>query len=404
MAPQVVQTAVARYRIISLSSDAFTPRMAQSGQKEIRDCISSALRAYQVISLFFLSEHMRAHYIPAAFEMPVISRRGTAPNFEYVDEHGRRITSAAVLRYAASLVVPPNYVDVKIYFGVRASQVCAPVKLTYTGTDDRGRTQYGYSAAWKARANKEKFRSLIEFGGVLPQMRLAVAKLLRTPAAQNQPLNVVIALIVRIMNICHFRLGHAKYKDLYKSYGISTIEVRHLRFKENTAAVAFIGKKGVKNTCTIDDATVIGHLYALIANKGPRDFVFTHGDGIPIKGSDVNGWMRQFGVDASSKMFRTYATNVMLIEQLSAAERATVSESVTQRKRNIIAALDTISGEIHNTRAICKKEYVYPALIELYLNHPRKFAARFIGPVQAEPAFLAYLRETLITSPARSEK
>lgn len=68
---------------------------------------------------------------------------------------------------------------------------------------------------------------------------------------------------------------------------------------------------------------------------------------------------------------------------------------MTERKRNVNAALDKTSETIHNTRAVAKKSYVHPAIIDLYLNHPRKFAASFIATeLDAERAFMAYLSKS----------
>ncbi len=348
----------------------------------------------------------------------VILRIGKEGAFRYVDESGAPVKASHIMAYIKSLVIPPKYVNVRIFYRVAAGRACEPVKLTYTGVDPAGRTQYGYSAAWKVRASRNKFASLIEFGGVLPKIRATVAKLLQDPRATIVPdMATCIALVVRIVNMCHFRLGQAKYKALYKSYGVSTIEVRHLKFitlrGRDVARITFVGKKGVKNDCVIDTPDIVAHLANMARNKQPRDPVFTYAEttpapltaanptattpAIPIRAADVNVWMRQFGVDITSKMFRTYATNVMLIEQLNqiATKRKTApdAETPTDRKKNINTALDEISGAIHNTRAVCKKEYTHPDLVELYMNHPRAFAARFMtrAGVDAEPAFLAFL-------------
>ena len=38
----------------------------------------------------------------------------------------------------------------------------------------------------------------------------------------------------------------------------------------------------------------------------------------------------------------------------------------SQRKKNILAVLDSVSQKLGNSRAICKKYYVHPGLIRLY--------------------------------------
>jgi DNA topoisomerase-1 len=332
--------------------------------------------------------------------MSILHRQGVGPEFMYVDAAGKRVTSPKILAYIKSLVIPPKYTNVRIHMATGPSgDPCAPAKLTYTGVDPAGRTQYGYSAAWKAKAAKLKFRDLIAFGAILPRIRLAVTTLLEK--RQDPPtLEYCIALIVRIVVMCHFRLGNIKYKDLYKSYGVSTIEARHVRIiAPDKMRIAFIGKKGVKNDCVITDRELISHISGLLGRAaGPKSPLFVYftdsdNDPTPVRAADVNEWMHQFGVDITSKMFRTYATNIMLIEQLGAiapADFATIS--IAARVKLLNATLDEVSGAVHNTRAVCKGQYAHPALVDMWLNHPRAFKARFMGAVEPEAAFLTFLR------------
>ena len=40
--------------------------------------------------------------------------------------------------------------------------------------------------------------------------------------------------------------------------------------------------------------------------------------------------------------------------------------TATESKKNILSALDEVSKKLGNTRTVCKKYYVHPALIQLY--------------------------------------
>ncbi len=65
----------------------------------------------------------------------------------------------------------------------------------------------------------------------------------------------------------------------------------------------------------------------------------------------------------SAKDFRTWAGSVHALETL-----CTLSDVITEaeRKKNIVAVLDSVSKKLGNSRAICKKYYVHPGLIRLY--------------------------------------
>ena len=43
-------------------------------------------------------------------------------------------------------------------------------------------------------------------------------------------------------------------------------------------------------------------------------------------------------------------------------------ETVTEARKNIVAALDEVSKHLGNTRTVCKKYYVHPELLNLYEN------------------------------------
>lgn len=318
--------------------------------------------------------------------------RSTAEPFKYHEKSsGSRMTNPDILAYIKSLVIPPKYTQVKIYVSRAGGKISQPAKLTYTGIDEAGRTQYGYSEKWKKAAKKKKFKDLIEFGRTLPKIRKHINKVL---SANNHPINLdfCVSLIIKIVGHCHFRVGSIKYKDVYRSYGVSTIEVRHIDVNTERAIIKFVGKKGVKNKCIIKDKSMIHNINRLISDKDRKDPVFSYvfEDCVtPVKATDINVWLSWFSPNITSKMFRTYATNTMLIEILLSRN---IPSTLSKRKKMLNEALDKVSALVHNTRAVCKKEYAHPELIRMFLEHPRKFKSTFDCGDSPEVAFLTYLK------------
>lgn len=78
----------------------------------------------------------------------------------------------------------------------------------------------------------------------------------------------------------------------------------------------------------------------------------------------VNQYIKDVsGYDCSAKDFRTWAGSVHALQAFrSLGEALTATES----KKNILSALDEVSKKLGNTRTVCKKYYVHPALIQLY--------------------------------------
>ena len=68
---------------------------------------------------------------------------------------------------------------------------------------------------------------------------------------------------------------------------------------------------------------------------------------------------------------------------LAAMELRRLGAAASRREadRNIIAAIDAVAERLGNTRAVCRKYYVHPALLQAYLlghtvPHPPAFPRR----------------------------
>jgi DNA topoisomerase-1 len=78
----------------------------------------------------------------------------------------------------------------------------------------------------------------------------------------------------------------------------------------------------------------------------------------------VNAYIREIsGSDFTAKDFRTWAGT---IQSLLAFREVGSFENVTEMNRKIAAALDLVAKHLGNTRAVCKKYYVHPVMINLY--------------------------------------
>lgn len=305
--------------------------------------------------------------------------------YEYRD--GKRVTDPAILEYIKSLVIPPAYSDVQIEYSKNATP-----KVLYRGTDEKGRVQVIYSKQWSEKARKRKLCNLIGFGKVLPQMQ---ADMRRQLQSERFTRNKVISLVLRIVEHCNIRIGQSKYQDLYKSYGVTTLRKDHLKMQNGYAEFDFVGKKGARNQCTLDDPLIVSTLKELL-KAHPGDHIFAyHLDGVwePVTALDVNDWLKEYNASFTSKMFRTFSSNVMLISMLRDAPDP-VPLSKAQRKKEVVKVVREIAERIHNTPAIAKKSYIDIDLIDLYIEKPRSYRSQFITN-QADPrvVFMNWLKK-----------
>jgi DNA topoisomerase-1 len=91
-----------------------------------------------------------------------------------------------------------------------------------------------------------------------------------------------------------------------------------------------------------------------------------HGRRQTVTSDDVNGYLREIsGRDVTAKDFRTWGGT--MLAGVALREMGPVK---TQReaKRNILRAIDAVSERLGNTRTVCRKYYVHPALLHAYLQ------------------------------------
>ncbi len=94
-------------------------------------------------------------------------------------------------------------------------------------------------------------------------------------------------------------------------------------------------------------------------------YVDDEGNKHTIGSGDVNEYLKQIsgGMDITSKDFRTWAGTV---HALKAFHQIGKYENNTQAKKNIVQAIDNVAVLLGNTRTVCKKYYIHPAIIDAY--------------------------------------
>jgi len=84
-----------------------------------------------------------------------------------------------------------------------------------------------------------------------------------------------------------------------------------------------------------------------------------------VTSDDVNAYLREMSErDVTAKDFRTWGGTM-----LAAVELRTMGPAASRREadRNILRAVDAVAERLGNTRAVCRKYYVHPALLHAYL-------------------------------------
>jgi len=286
---------------------------------------------------------------------PGIRRERVGEKFRYRDAAGRVVRDEATLARIRALAIPPAWTDVLIC-------PVASGHLQATGRDARGRKQYRYHPAFRAKRDGAKYGRLLAFGKALPRIRSRVK---RDLAKRGLPRDKVLAAVVTLLDRTHLRVGNAEYVKANGSFGLSTLLDRHVTFTGESMRVKFRGKSGVPHERVISDATltrIVQHCRDL-----PGQDLFQYRDGKrakPIGSADVNEYIRRAaGAEFTAKDFRTWGGTVKAATKLAALPRPATKASA---ERAVCGVIKAVAAELGNTPAVCRKSYVHPGVLEAF--------------------------------------
>ncbi len=287
---------------------------------------------------------------------PGIERVRRGRGFAYLAGSGRPV-SDDVVRRIRRLVIPPAWTNVWIARDPRAH-------LQATGRDARGRKQYRYHPQWRAVRDEAKYDRVRLFGRALPKIRRRVAADLRS-RPMSRPW--VLATIVRILERTVIRIGNDEYRRTNGSYGLTTLRDRHVSVHGSKVTLRFRAKSGVFQVVEFSDAAIAHRLRRCQELPGQALFQYRDDESRrhSIGSHDVNEYLREAaGAEFTAKDFRTWAGTLAAAQAL---ERCAIAASATAAKRNVLEAVSDVARRLGNTRAVCRKCYIHPVVLDHYL-------------------------------------
>jgi DNA topoisomerase-1 len=341
--------------------------------------------------------------------------------FEYKLPNGEQVVDEERILNLNSLAVPPAWTDVWFCVDDRGH-------IQATGKDARGRLQYRYHPDWNAIKADLKFANVDEFAMMLPRLRDRVeADLTLT----GMPLVKSIALVIRLMDIYHIRVGSDEYAKQNDSYGLTTLKEGHVKFVKGEPAegkidaiLKFTGKSGKQWRLLIEDddlASMIETSGKVGGRNKSQDlfrYVDVYGNDYDVKAEHINNYIEEaLDVRYTAKAFRTWSASwktgarlalvatasenlIANIPKLTKKELARVEgmeeEPIiiwrnTQLKRpealaklakagklqghleserlaTMLAVIDTVAADLGNTRTVCRTSYIRPMFLDDWMS------------------------------------
>ena len=285
-----------------------------------------------------------------------ISRKGSGRGFAFYDPAGRLIRDKALRRRLKSLAVPPAWTEVWICSNPNGH-------LQVTARDSKGRKQYRYHPRFREVRDESKFGRMLAFSEVLPLIRDRVE---RDLSLRGLPRDKVLATVVWLLERTLFRVGNVAYTRNNRSYGLTTLRRRHVTVRGASLRFEFRGKSGVTHSAKITDRRIARIVQRCQELPGQELFKYLDDEERrqAVDSGDINEYLRQIsGQDVTAKDFRTWAGTISAAMALSELGPAT---SERETKKNVVQAVDQVAGRLGNTRAVCRKYYVHPAVLDAY--------------------------------------
>jgi DNA topoisomerase I len=289
---------------------------------------------------------------------PGIRRRRRGKGFEYLDEDGRRITEPSVIERIRELAIPPAWEEVWI----------CPYPLGHiqaTGSDAAGRKQYRYHDLWRERRDREKFESMTSFARALPRLRRRVA---RDLAMDGMPREKALACAVRLLDRGFFRIGSEDYAEENDTYGVATMQKRHVTVDGDRVVFDYESKGGQRRLQSIGDPEVAAVARELKGRRGGGEGFLAYKNGrrwVDVKSADINDYVKEAaGAEFSAKDFRTWSGTVLAAVALAVS--APAQRGKGSRKRAKTRAIKEVAHYLGNTPAVARSSYIDPRVFDRF--------------------------------------
>ena len=343
-------------------------------------------------------------------------------SWNYFLPNGKPLADMERIDFLNSLAVPPAWTEVW-YCSEENGHIQA------TGKDSNGRLQYRYHPKWNEYKSILKYQNVDEFAIALNELRREVDADLDTNEMLREK---VVAVVIRLIDRYHIRVGSDQYAQENESYGLTTLKEGHVKFwkgkkaldGEIDAVLNFVGKSGKEWNLLIKDDRVAKLIEqsGKIGGKDKSQDLFRYlgqdGKDYDIKAEHINDYLeKHMNHRYTAKDFRTWAASWKTASRLAMVSEASENqisklpklhenavkesedtgfptfirwsgqtlkgteglaklassgklpgETDNERNATLLAVIDTVAADLGNTRAVCRSSYIRPMFMNDWEN------------------------------------
>jgi len=274
-----------------------------------------------------------------------VQRIGTyKTGFKYFNRNSE-ITDEKQLDFFKSLKIPPAYDNVTIINGK---------KIIAYGYDSKNRKQVIYHPKFILSQNNIKFQKIKQSIKYFSRLKRKIKKDINRDVVDK-----IYAIIITLIIDCGFRIGNKKYEIDNNSYGLTTLKKKHIFIENKFIKIDFIGKKNVRNVAICKNKEIYNFFFNRIKDIGDDEYIFKHNDKT-VTSNDVNKYLynfyKKFNLKITTKDLRTLNANTLFMKFFKLNIDA---------KNPIKKSIEDTALKLHNTYAVCKKNYIDPEIIKM---------------------------------------
>jgi DNA topoisomerase IB len=314
-------------------------------------------------ALHFFRDNAMEHNIPQGFTGRVDENGG------FYTKDGRKVGSIPM----GILSMNPSYSNSDDTF-------------VLTVLTDAGNVQHVDTESRRKTRTAKKFEAVGKFIPVLKKVRSAWRLKLKTGV---KTVEGVAATLAELVYLTSARVGSDRGETAgEKTFGITTVLVKHLQFKGNKLHIKYPGKKGgmqhhIVEPNTPTDKRVLANIVLLLKGKGKNEKVFTVGTK-SVRGGTINKLLRTLGVPSGFTVhkLRTVRATLLAKELLDQYDgglsNAEANKWVIEKMKEIGLELGHFSGD-KVTASTAITHYIDPSVFAAFY---KKYGLRAPAVIQ----------------------
>lgn len=146
--------------------------------------------------------------------------------------------------------------------------------------------------------------------------------------------------------------------------GVTGLKKKHVTISGDRVKLKYVGKSGVEHEKEFTDGRIAKVLREQMKKVKDGDFLLTTEKGLKIKGDQVNGYLKGYGVTA--KDIRGYAANHMVVNSL---KNRKMPSDEKERKKVMSEVLQKVAEQVGHGKGTLRTHYLLPNIESDYVKN-----------------------------------